>query len=273
MELTNDSQSRSATRASLGRIEADFLARAGSVGVFSSADAARLLGAGGDRYARVFLSTLRAKGWIERVKPGLYAVIPLSSGTERTPQLHEYLVAMRLVAPAAIAFLSALNYHGLTEQLPRQVFVATDHKVTRTRRESLGFTFRIVAVQSRRFFGLRKEWINESPFFVTDLEKTLVDGLAMPEYAGGVGMVTRGLSGAWPRVDEPRLHDYARRMAISAVVKRLGFLQETLGLGDPEALRRSVKLAAGYPLLDPTLPAAGAHNRRWGLRLNARVQP
>ncbi len=273
MQLTNDNQSITITRESLGRLEADFLAHAGSLGMFSVGDAQRLLGEGRERYVREFLSFLRTKGWIERVKPGLYAVIPLSSGTARTPQIHEYLVAMRLLEPAAIAFFSAMNFHGLTEQLPRQVFIATDHKVMRTVRESVGFSFRIVALRPQRFFGLQKEWINDGPFMITDLEKTLVDGLALPEYVGGVGVVATGMAQSWQRIDEVRLHEYARRMGISAVIKRLGYLQEALGLGDPEALRRSTNLAFGYPRLDPTLPAAGVHNRRWGIQINAQVRP
>lgn len=273
MQLTNDEQSITATRSSLGRREADFLARTGPTGVFSLEEAERFLGQGRENYGRRFLALLVLKGWIERIKPGLYAVIPLSSGTARTPQLHEYLVAMRLVEPAAIAFFSAMNYHGLTEQVPRQVFIATDHRVTRAGRESLGLLFRVISLRPGRFFGLRKEWINESPFQVTDLEKTLVDGLALPEYAGGIGTVAQGLAQAWARVDEARLHDYARRMGTSAVVKRLGYLQEALKLGNAEALRGSVTLASGYPRLDPTLPASGIHSRRWGLQINARVKP
>lgn len=272
MQVTNDDQNITATRSSLGRQEADFLARAGPTGVFSLEEAERILGEGRENYVRRFLALLRLKGWIERIRPGLYAVIPLSSGTARTPQLHEYLVAMRLVDPAAIAFFSAMNYHGLTEQLPREVYVATDHRVTGTRRASIGFAYRIISLRPQRFFGLRKEWINESPFEITDLEKTLVDGLALPQYVGGVGIIAQALAHSWPRIDEPRLHDYAVRIGVSAVVKRLGFLLEALRIGNPETLRRSVALATGYPLLDPTLPAAGTHSGRWGLQVNAKVQ-
>lgn len=273
LEVTNDNQIITTSRESLGRLDADFLSRVGHLGVFSLEEAQALLGDHRPSHVRKMLVYLTQKGWIERVKPGLYAVIPLSSGTARTPQLHEYLVAMRLLEPAAIAFFSAMNFHGLTEQLPRQIFIATDHKVTRTVRESVGFSFRIVALRPQRFFGLQKEWINDGPFMITDLEKTLVDGLALPEYVGGVGVVATGMAQSWQRIDEARLHEYARRMGISAVTKRLGYLQEALHLGDPEALRRSVRLASGYPRLDPTLPAAGIHSRRWGIQINAQVQP
>lgn len=269
--MTNDNQN--ITKDSLGRLESDFLTRIGPLGLFTLQDAGRILGPDREKHVRQFLYRLRKKGWIERVKPGLFAVIPLSSGAERTPQIHEFLIAMRLVDPAAIAYFSAMNHHGLTEQLPRQVLIATNHKVARPARESLGFSYRIISHRQERFFGVRKEWINESPFMITDPEKTLIDGLARPEYVGGVGIVAQALSASWTKIDEKRLYDYAARMGISAVVKRLGFLLETLTIGNPDQLRHAVELSTGYPRLDPTLPAQGTHNRCWGLLINAKARP
>jgi len=78
-----------------------------------------------------FFERLQSKGWIRRIRRGRFAVVPLSSGEDRSPQLHEFVVAMDLVSPAVIAYWSVLNHHGMTEQLPRTVFVATDHPVRR----------------------------------------------------------------------------------------------------------------------------------------------
>lgn len=269
--MTNDNQN--ITKDSLGRLESDFLARIGPMGFFTSQDAGRILGQDREKHVRQFLARLRKKGWIERVKPGLFAVIPLSSGAVRTPQIHEFLIAMKLVDPAAIAYFSAMNHHGLTEQLPRQVFIATNHKVARPTRESLGLSYRIISHRQERFFGVRKEWIDGSPFMITDPEKTLIDGLTMPEHVGGVGTVAQALSASWSKIEEKRLYDYAVRMGISAVVKRLGFLLETLAIGKPEQLWRTSELSTGHPRLDPTLPTQGTHNRRWGLLVNAKVRP
>ncbi|RPI78622.1 MAG: hypothetical protein EHM45_05930 [Desulfobacteraceae bacterium] len=261
------------SKTSLGPLESDFLIQIGPQGLFTSQDVGRILGPGQKKYVRQFLSRLTKKGWIQRIKSGLFVVVPLSSGITRTPQIHEYLIAMQLVKPAAIAYFSAMNYHGLTEQIPRQVFILTDHKVAKPVRESLGFSFRIISNKPERFFGLSKEWINESSFMITDLEKTLIDGLALPEYVGGIGTVTQALSASWSKIDAKKLHDYAVRIGISAVVKRLGFLLETLAIGDSEQLYGSTTLSSGYPRLDPTLPGQGTHNRRWGLLINAKVNP
>jgi len=48
---------------------------------------------------------------------------------------------------------------------------------------------------------------------------------------------------------------------------------ETLKLGDLEALRTEAPRAPGFSLLDPTMPKRGKYNRRWGLLVNAEIQP
>ncbi|MCX6543749.1 MAG: hypothetical protein NTV05_04970 [Acidobacteria bacterium] len=219
---------------------------------------------------RQFVDRLQRKGWVQRIKPGRFAAIPLSSSS-RNPQIHEFLVAMELVTPAAIAYFSAMSHHGFTDQLPRTVFVATDHRTARPERRALGFTFRVVSLRKPRFFGLVKAWIDERPFFVTDREKTIVDALDLPRNVGGLGIVTEALRTSWHQLDEARLREYVTRIGNSAVAKRLGFLMETLGVGDVEALRETATLATGYPCLDPTLPPKGIHNRRWGLLVNVRM--
>ncbi len=65
---------------------------------------------------------------------------------------------------------------------------------------------------------------------------------------------------------------YAVKIGNSAVAKRLGFLMETLGLGNIEALRKVVILAPGFSPLDPTLPHHGKYNRRWGLLVNSEIK-
>lgn len=260
------------TRGSLGRSEARFLARVSGKATFSTSEAQELSGYKGEDSTQKFLERLQNKGWIRRIRRGRFAVIPLSSGESRTPQLHEFIVAMELVSPAAIAFWSALNYHGMTEQLPRTVFVATDHPVRRPPGEVLGMSYKIVSLRPGKFFGIVKGWIDEMPFSVTDREKSIIDGLDLPQYVGGMEEIAKALSTTWSQLDESRLRNYAVKIGNSAVAKRLGFLMETLGLGDVERLRKAVTLAQGFSPFDPTLPRYGKYNRRWGLLINAEIK-
>lgn len=260
------------TRSPLGRKEARFLAKMGTLPTFAIADARRILGHKESDPTRQFLERLQTKGWIRRIRRGRFAVIPLSSGEDRSPQLHEFIVAMELVSPAAIAYWSALNHHGMTEQLPRTVFVATNHPVRRPPGQVLGMRYKVVSLRPERFFGIIKDWIDEMPFMVTDREKTIIDGLDLPQNVGGVEEVAKALSTAWKQLDEAKLRKYAVRIGNSAVAKRLGFLMEAFGLGDVEKLRKAVTLAPGFSPLDPTLPRKGKFNRRWGLLINTEIK-
>ena len=68
---------------------------------------------------RVVLTRLTAAGLLDRVGRGLYR-LPNHSASE-----HESLVVVATKAPQAVfCLLTALQFHGLTTQLPRQVWIA-----------------------------------------------------------------------------------------------------------------------------------------------------
>lgn len=268
--MTNSTQN--ITKGALGKKEAQLIARIGIRPTFNIEDARRVLGHRASDPTRQFLERLQTKGWIRRIRRGRFAVIPLSSGEDRSPQLHEFIIAMELVSPAVIAYWSALNHHGMTEQLPRTVFVATNHPVRRSPGEVLGVSYKIISLRPEKFFGILKDWINEMPFMVTDREKTVIDGLDLPQNVGGVEEISKALATGWAQLDEAKLRKYAAKIGNSAVAKRLGFLMEMLGLGDIEKLRKAVELAPGFSPLDPTMPHNGKYNRRWGLLVNTEIK-
>lgn len=68
---------------------------------------------------RVALTRMTAKGLLERVGRGIYR-LPESQASE-----HESLIAIATKVPQAVfCLLSALQFHELTTQLPRQVWIA-----------------------------------------------------------------------------------------------------------------------------------------------------
>jgi predicted transcriptional regulator of viral defense system len=104
---------------------------------------------------------------------------------------------------------------------------------------------------------------------VSDLERTVIDGLRQPEYCGGLTEVAKGLWMRHQQVQITKLVEYAHRLGVGAVIRRLGYLLELYGLA-PEAdlatLRKS--LTKTYDPLDPILPKVGPHLKRWRLQLN-----
>ncbi len=108
---------------------------------------------------------------------------------------------------------------------------------------------------------------------ISDMERTIVDGLKQPAFAGGITEVAKGL---WMKRDAlkvDRLVDYALRLDVGAVVRRLGFLLEHYGMADALALEPlRANLTATYQRLDPMLPAGGAFVSRWRVQLNVTTE-
>ena len=71
------------------------------------------------------------------------------------------------------------------------------------------------------------------------------------------------------RIRTSKLVEYALRLDIGAVIRRLGYLLDSCQIGtDDDRARLSAKLTPTYHLLDPSMPADGPHAATWRLRLN-----
>jgi predicted transcriptional regulator of viral defense system len=226
-------------------------------------------------YLREALHHLARSGWTVRLRRGLYA---LSGSAPGVLPLHDFEVAMALVQPAAISHWSALSYHGLTEQIPRRVFVLTSARsVPRLRgaraaagndRYAVGGTgYQFVQVKPERFFGVQEVWVDESRVKVTDPERTLLDGLMAPQYCGDFGEVLHAFEMRGAKLDVERIIEYALKLD-AATVKRLGWVLERLGTPPARLEPLRVTSIKGFRVLDPTGPRRGPCNAEWSIQLN-----
>ena len=207
------------------------------------------------------LYRLQQSGAIERIGKGKYLIIPL--GAEKGKYtLHEFVIGSLLVEPYSIAYWSALNYYGLTEQIPTTVFIQTITRKFNTNPKVFGVQYKITMVKKEKMLGTRKEWIEETQINITDKEKTIIDCLDKPQYCGGIIEVAKALKNN--KFDRKKLENYAQRIGNSGVLRRLGYLCELLNI--------KIKLpklnTRNYLLLDPTMPEKDTKNARWRLIIN-----
>ena len=210
---------------------------------------------------RVILSRMEADGLVERLERGKYLVIPLSA-RKGGYTLNEFVIGSELVEPHAISYWSALNYHGLTEQIPNTVFVQTTSRKKKRDLNVFGVRYLIIKISESKFFGVEKVWIDNVSINITDKEKTIVDCLDRPEYCGGVIEVAKALNNEV--YDYDRLSRYAVNMKNSGVIRRLGILCDYLGI--PIVL--PAINSRNYLYLDPTMPKKGVTDRKWRLKVN-----
>lgn len=223
------------------------------------------------------LHRLEREGWLVRIKSGLYALAP--EYFPGTAPVHEFELAMALVPQAAISHWSALQQHGLTDQLPRRVFLSvpaplTPPRLDPRRARPWPLELRFIRVAPERFFGHQQAWVGETHVRFTDLERTLLDGLSRPQECGGFEEVLAAFRQAWagrkPRAGPARLVEYALRLE-PVLARRLGWVLEHLGESSSallQPLESQAAAARAYQPLVPGAPRRGPCTPRWKLQEN-----
>lgn len=239
-------------------------------GPFTPAEAATWLGLELPTTRR-FLAYLAERGWLARVRRGLYVPVPLESRHPGHWTADPWVVAQRSFAPCYIGGWSACEHWGLTEQLFRQVIVVTGKRVREREVEIQDIPYRLKVVAARKLFGARPVWRGQVRVNVSDPTRTLVDLLDDPVLGGGMrtvaDVVTEYFVGA--DRDDDQLMAYAERLGNRAVYKRLGYLIEALRLDAHDVvLACQDRQSAGISLLDPSTAPRGRTATRWRLRIN-----
>jgi predicted transcriptional regulator of viral defense system len=226
-----------------------------------------------DSYLSVLLHRLHHAGWVCRLKHGTYA---LSMGLFGAPEAHPFVLGMALIEPCAISGWAALNHHGLTEQIPRVITLTTPKRVvTPAMRggvqtaastwEVAGQQFQVVTVVPAHYFGVEEIWMGDARVRMFDRERTLLDCFALPRRFGGLAEGRGILEEHLHDLDLGRLIAHAQRYPKVVVAKRVGYVLEQAGVTPRRLGPLRILPMTGYRPLDPTRPARGARNQRWGL--------
>jgi len=240
--------------------------------LFTHADVEAITGLA-SKSARNLVAGLVNRGIATRLTPGLFILVPFELGREREYLGNPYVVARELADTPDhyVSHASAMDLHRMVTQPQLAVFV-TSPKAIRPR-TVLGTEFRFVRCKPADMFGIVDAWATKTERVrVSDLERTVLDGLKQPEHCGGFTEIAKGF---WMRRDAiavPKLVDHALRLGVGAVVRRLGFLLETFEVNAPAEIERlRAELSTTYALLDPLMPAEGPWQSRWRVRVN--VEP
>jgi len=239
------------------------VSRAANVLQVSPKAAATLLG----RYAR--------SGWLSRLRPGLYLVLPLDSGPTKTTAVDDpWTLALELFAPCYIGGWTAVEHWGMTEQIFRSTFVVSARSV-RSKELRVGATdFRVVRVPRSRLLGTVTVWRGTARVPVSDPERTIVDGLIDPTWVGGIRHLVDVLVAyrERPSRDFRKVARALEGLGRGAAFKRIGFLAERLWPDANELVALALEhRSSGVIKLDPSVKGRGRLNKRWGLWMNVNL--
>ena len=248
----------------------DLLSRSGG-SLFSIKEAAHTLNMPVNK-TRVQLSYLARRGWLSRVKRGLYISVPLGTLNPHEYKDNPWIIADRIFAPCYIGGWSAAEHLGLTEQIFRSIVICTGSGVRHRSTDVQGFNFILKHVGKERLKMTKNVWFGNNKICVSTPSQTIADILDDPSIGGGIRHVAEIVKNYFSSEDR---NDLALLKCIKvvgnrSVYKRLGYLLEVLNINAPEVIDTCRKnISAGYSALDPTIKIKGTFNRGWNLRVNA----
>ena len=221
--------------------------------------------------AKVIVSRLSNKKWLIRLARGKYIIVPLEAGVKSQHTEHPFVIASHLVEPYYIGYWSALNYHGLSEQVPSVIFVVSSKR--RKDRTILDTRFRFVTIKKSKIFELIEVNLSNSQVKISGVEKTIADCLDHPEYCGGLEEIAKALFFDHRELDMKKIIKNAEKIGNKTIIKRLGYLLDLFKHHEYEHLFKDVVLSKGFPKLDPKLPKRGTFDDRWKLLVNVDISP
>jgi predicted transcriptional regulator of viral defense system len=243
--------------------------------------------------ARALLKRFESSGYLEQYDghPNLYRV---TSPYARQEPIEEDEILMELHPYAAISHLSALAFHHLTNQLPHEIHLTVptgrssrilpigirkeewfpDLSALRGRPASSLGDASVQWHQLEKYFGYAEYSPKSYPVRVMTVEKTLIDGLANPEWGGGFANVLEAWANAKDALNLRAVLEFTDRQDVALLKQRVGYVLEELGFSDPSlnewaahAKRGGSSRLLGSAAFAPNFSA------RWKLSLNASTYP
>jgi len=230
--------------------------------LFTIKEAREVLG-GSDASVKNILKRLKAKKRIIQVERGKYLFAPMEAGREGHWSEHSFAVVPILVGKAEyyIGLLTALNYWGMTEQIPIVVFVITKKKKRGLEAFGARYVFLNMKLGDYEQIEILGTKVN-----ISSREQTILDCLSRPEYSLGISEVAKGISSARRELNWAKL----ARLCLNereVVRRRLGYLLELLR--EIKHAKKLEKKFRGFAWLDPHAGRKRlGYSKKWGLILN-----
>ena len=204
-----------------------------------------------------FIETLEKQKVIIRIEKGKYV---------RHNFKDEFVIGSFLTPDAKIAYWSALNLHGLTNQIPNTVFVQSTKK--KQDKTVFGVRYKFIKVKPDKMIGIKTNGYGNHIYRITNVEKTIVDCFDLPQYAGEFPILVKAFYEAKLRASELKV--YCKAVNNIGITKKLGFLTELFEKKNMKSFIQYAqsKVTKTINNFDPWNNNEGKIITRWGLRLN-----
>jgi len=208
------------------------------------------------RQARNLITKLAGNGWLIRIKRGLYAISDLSS--RGFLSLSPYTVANLLVPDSYVSFESALQQHGMFDQLTRKTF-----SVSRKEYKSVmlsGVEYGFVKTKPELYFGWEDVQVGNTSARIAAPEKALIDMVNFHKNQYSIDLVIEKLLDYQDDLDMARLNDYISRYS-TTTIRTFGLIFDLLNINSSKLYRMIENKSGTYWMLS----GDAKFNAKWRL--------
>lgn len=189
-----------------------------------------------DAEIRNKVSLLSKKGWLVRLKRGIYAVASLES--HNFTGISPLAISNAMIADSYVSLEFALNYHDLFDQMPSRLTAITTSRSFTSDFQSIEYHF--AKTQPKLFFGFDEVMMERRAVKIAESEKAILDFLYLRTDVYTADLMLEKLKDAKESMDFNKLIDYAAVYPLSTK-RKLGFLLDLAGIDSArlyEAIRQ-----------------------------------
>src|SRR3989344_1270508 len=198
-------------------------------------------------YTKLFIHRLKKDNFIFEIEKNKY-----------TFGKDSFVIASNIIWPCYISGWSALIYHHLTDQIPQTIFVITTR--ARKKKEIIfnNAKIRFTKVNSKYFFGYKKERYGNYDIFIAEKEKALIDSALLKKIS--FSEVCDIMKGNVKNINIPLLIEYLIKINNKSLIKRFGFLLDKLNIKN-DKLNKLIDFK--YIQLDYSISKKGKKDKKW----------
>ena len=197
-------------------------------------------------------------GWLIRLKRGLYLVVTDISTLGFT-DVSELVISQSLNPVSYVSFESALQFHGMFDQLLARIDAVTTGKPKTYKVLQTTYTFS--SIKKSLYFGFTQEAANNRKVNVAEKEKAILDLLYFRGSDYALSLVSEKLRGYQDQFDFKKLMEYSVRYSLG-MVRKTGFLLDQLGIDTIDLFSHNPVKKNSYTKLTQD---ASQFNAKWRL--------
>jgi predicted transcriptional regulator of viral defense system len=210
-----------------------------------------------DREINSVIRSLTRNGLLNRIERGKYV---------RSSFSDDNVIANFMAIDGGIAYWSALNAHGLTEQFANRTFIQT--AMAKKDLSDGSRQYKFIKVPEYKLFGYKTYGFGNHTYKMTDVEKTIIDCFDLPQYSGWYQEIIKAFNNA--TLYQSKMIKYCKLMRNNSLIKRLGFLADFLEKPKMEGfiIYAQDTINRDYSLFEIGNEKEGEYDSKWKLVLN-----